>query len=141
MLVREWMTRDLITVTETTPLLEARRLFLENEIRHLPVVRDGQLVGIVSDRDLNRLLFERGHEPSSVEEATVYSVMTTELVTVHPEGPVSAAALLMHNRRVGALPVVEGDGTLVGILTVSDLLEILVAQIGGRDAREPTHSA
>lgn len=125
MRVDRWMTRDVKTVTEDTPAAEAYRIFHEYEIRHLPVLRAGKLVGIVSDHDIGREVLKG---PRGLEQ-TVRALMSTIVVTTAPESSVLEAALEMHNRRFGCLPVVDGEGHLVGILSRNDLLEVLVSQL------------
>ena len=134
MLVREWMTKDPRTVHEDTPLIEAYRLLHEYEFRHLPVTRDGKLVGILSNRDIGEHFLarvERGELPTS---GHVKEVMTRNVQTTTPETKLEEAALLLHNEKISALPVVERGGTLVGILTTNDLLEALAATLA-RPAR------
>jgi acetoin utilization protein AcuB len=100
-------------------------------INQFPVVRDGSLVGIVTDRDI------RDAYPSSLrrirtedieefaEERTVDQIMTREVVTISPEATLRDAALRLRQYRLGALPVME-EGQLVGIITRSDLLEAML---------------
>jgi len=126
MLVRKWMTLNPVTVTPDTPLAEAYRIFHEYEIRHLPVVEGEKLVGVLSDRDVGREAILGGGL-----EQTVATLMTREVVTTSGDAPVQDAALEMHNRKIGCLPVIDGDRKLLGILTRNDLLEILVSQLSG----------
>jgi acetoin utilization protein AcuB len=103
----------------------------EHRINQLPVVRDGHLVGIVTDRDLRDAypsvladpLRKQAPDPHGVK---VQSVMTANVLTLAPTDGIVAAASLMRRERVGAVPIVDGK-RLVGILTRSDLLEALVA--------------
>lgn len=129
--VEEWMTPNPHTVTPDTP---ARTAFLRMRgegVRHLPVVDDGRLVGIVTDRDLRRP--DVSDEPDGWHEFyrpdddyyEVRHVMTREVETVRAAAPLRAAVEVMTDRKFGALPVTDGDGALVGILTSHDLLEAL----------------
>ena len=129
MKVRDWMTKDPITVTEDTPLLDGFRIFREYDIRHLPVVKDQRLVGILSSRDLGHLLIDRYAGRPFQDMETAGDAMTRKVVSIRPDDSVANAAMTMHNRKFGCLPVVDGNGLLVGILTVEDLLEELVAQL------------
>lgn len=124
MLVREWMTPEPISVTPSTPLIEAFRILSEYEIRHLPVMSGEHVVGIVTDHNLGRAVLALAD--AGVGNAhSVYDVMTHPVTTVGPEDDLSQAALLMHNGKFSALPVVD-HGKLVGILTINDLLEVLI---------------
>jgi acetoin utilization protein AcuB len=136
MQVKRWMTTPVITVPEDCPAVLAFRKMLENQIRRLPVVdEDGALVGIVTDRDLRGLALQTmDHDPelTSAEvqenELRVTDVMTTDVITVASGDDVRDAALRMLNNRFTGLPVVDG-GALVGIITVHDLMEVLVAAL------------
>ena len=116
MLVRDRMSRKLITVAPEEPLAEVRKLLDRHKIRQLPVVRGARLVGIITDRDL------RG---TPAKARIVKDVMTPSPVEVSPDTSVDEAARLLHVRKFGAVPVVE-KARLVGILTISDLLEAFV---------------
>lgn len=131
MLVREFMTTDLTSLQETASLLEATLVFMRSRFRHLPVLRDKQLVGIVTERDVKQyipsLMAHSGAaDYNQVMEATpIARVMTRDPVTVRPDQPVFEAASTLYNRRFGCLPVVE-NGELVGIITTVDMLGLLV---------------
>jgi acetoin utilization protein AcuB len=116
MLVRDCMTSEVETVRPDDDLATVREVFRRRHIRQLPVVAAGRLVGIVTDRDV------RGVADAS---ATVDSVMTPSPVTTTPGTPIEIAAATLRTRKIGALPVMEGD-TLVGIVSESDLLHALV---------------
>nr|WP_290665162.1 CBS domain-containing protein [Ardenticatena sp.] len=131
--VRDIMTPDPITVTPDTSLATALQLMIEHGIRRLPVLtKRGELVGIVSDRDL-RLAADSPLlqvMPEDVrrhfEEHRVSEIMRTVLITIEADAPIVEAAKLMRVARVGGLPVVDEDGALVGILTRSDLIDHLI---------------
>ncbi len=128
MLVREWMTKDTITVEPTTSVEAAWRLMQERRIRHLPVVVEGRLVGIVTDRDLRRVLpspatsLEIHELRYLLDKLTLAEVMTKDVITTIPFTPIIDAARTLLRNRIGALPVVQG-GMLVGILSQTDVLE------------------
>lgn len=143
MLVRDRMTRDVTTVAPTTTLAEALAAIRDNEIRHLPVLDSGRLVGLVSDRDLRLALpppwaSAADEERRSLGERTISELMVREdqLIVVPPTTVVEDAARLFYQNKVGCLPVVEGED-LVGILTASDLLRAFVDLLGphGRSSR------
>jgi acetoin utilization protein AcuB len=105
-------------------------------IRHLPVVdREGGLVGIVTDRDLRQVLFDPVMQArasqlvDALKTVTVGDVMTWAVLTVQPETPLRDAARLMHERKVGALPVVTG-GRVAGILSETDVLKAFAEALG-----------
>ncbi len=128
--VRDWMTRDPVTVTAGVAIEHAIRLMRSLGIRHLLVMDGERLAGIVSNRDVCRLLLGRGHTiPPS---APVARIMTESLVTASPETPLTEAARELLDRKIGALPVVEGDRP-IGILTASDALEALLAWAEGAE--------
>lgn len=138
MLVREWMTRDPQTVSATTPVMEAMQRLREGGFRRLPVLRDGAVVGIVTDRDLKEATPSKATTLSIYElnyllsKLLVKDVMVKSVITIGPEDPIERAALLMEEHRVSGLPVVDG-GALVGILTITDLLRAFVGFLGLRE--------
>jgi acetoin utilization protein AcuB len=125
--VRDLMTTDPITTGPETPVLEARQLMIDKRIRHLLIVEGAKLLGMVTDRDI-RLNLPSPATSLSVWEInyliarlTVESVMTKTLVVIGPLHDVRAAAQLMLEHKIGALPVLDG-GRLLGIITETDLL-------------------
>ena len=133
MRVSDLITGPPITIDPSTPVLEARRVMQARVIRHLLVVKDGHLVGIVTDRDI-RLNMPSPATTLSVWEVnyllarlTVGEVMTKIVISVEPDRPASAAAQLLITEKIGALPVVDGD-RLVGIVTETDFLRAFVEE-------------
>jgi acetoin utilization protein AcuB len=121
MLVDSVMTRSVITTEPSTTIDSAAHLMRVGRFRHLPVVRHGDLVGIISDRDVH-----------AQESRSVGEVMHTSVVTVTPDSPIEVAASLLIENKIGALPVVEdGTNALVGIVSQTDLFAALVAVLGG----------
>jgi acetoin utilization protein AcuB len=136
MSVRDWMSRRVTTIRPDARLGEAARLMGTRKIRHLPVVdAAGRLVGIVTTRDLRQAVFAPAVQDhleqlsGLLDGLVVRDVMTRGVVTVRAATPVRDAARLMHERRLGALPVVERD-RLVGILTETDVLEAFQRLLG-----------
>jgi CBS domain-containing protein len=130
-LVRDWMTRDPITVTSGATLPEVHRLMMDHSIRRLPVVDDGKLVGIVTLGDIREAeasdatslsIFELHHLLARLQ---VREFMTRDPVTVSPTTRIERAAQVMLERKIGGLPVLE-RGKLVGIITESDIFRMLV---------------
>ncbi len=122
--VRDVMSTDLVTVNPTEAARRAYELMRDRRIRHLPVVADGRLVGVLSDRDLRPILLSPG-----LAGARVGELMSENLTTISPDALVEDAASLLVVRKIGCLPVVDGD-RLVGIVTETDLLAVLVELLG-----------
>ena len=116
--VRDVMAIHPITVRPHETARHAYQLMRDNRFRHLPVVEDGRLVGILSDRDLRPVLLSPG-----LARARVRELMSEDLTTVGPETPIEEAASLLVVKKIGCLPVVA-QGRLVGIVTETDLLAV-----------------
>ena len=131
LLVEDSMAREVATLSPGNTAGDALVLCREKRIRHLPVLEDGELVGIVSDRDLRSATPVLGDPARAVAlaEMLVESVMTREVVTARPDDPLDAAANTMREREINCLPVLDGDD-LVGIITSSDVMESLVYMLG-----------
>lgn len=138
MLVEEWMTKNPQAASSKTPVMEAMQMLRSGGYRRLPVVDNGILVGIVTDRDLKDATPSRATTLSVYElnyllsKLTVKDVMSTAVVMVAPQDPVERAALLMEEHKVSGLPVVEDD-KLKGIFTITDMLKAFVASLGLRE--------
>ncbi len=128
MLVRDIMHSPVVTATEADSLAAAYEAMRTHGIRHLPVVTEGKLVGVVTDRDL-RLMTSALHPHPFPKEANLRDVMTQHVVTTTPLEPVEEAARLMHEQKIGCLPVLEGE-RLTGIITGPDLLHALILLTG-----------
>jgi len=131
MRVSDLMSRIVISTPATTPVLEARALMQRERIRHLLVVGDGRLLGIVTDRDI-RLNLPSPATSLSVWEVnhllarlTVDKVMTRAVITIDPDRDAREAAWIMVDHKIGALPVLEAE-RLLGIITETDLLRAFV---------------
>ena len=119
-IVSDLMSRTLYTLKESDDLGMARALLLHRKIRHLPVVRAGRLVGLITSQSLVRAEAEVGTARSSTR--SVADAMVRKIRTARPRLPLRRAAKTMIEEQIGCLPVVEADGTLVGILTDTDLV-------------------
>ena len=115
--VGDFMTRELVTVNEGDDLALAESMLRLGRIRHLPVVRQGKLVGLLTYRDLLRSTGDTDRRST-----TAADVMTREPEAVRPDTSLVRAARLMLEKKFGCLPVVERDGRLVGIITESDFV-------------------
>jgi acetoin utilization protein AcuB len=130
MLVKDIMTENPATATELMSVAEALGLLYELDVRHLPVVRGRELVGIISDRDLRAFSGATDDEAMEAVEgarsANVGNFMNTSTVKVDPETNVREVLELMLLHRVGAIPVADLDtGDLLGIVSYIDLLRVL----------------
>ena len=140
MLVRDYMTQDVVTMRPLDSARAARALFTRLRIQQVPILARGKLVGIVTDRDLRdafpaATVSHLGRELDNFTDAiTLESIMTNNMLTVSPTAPIVEAAAILRSNRIGALPVVE-QGKLVGILTRSDLLGALVDLLRGEGRR------
>jgi acetoin utilization protein AcuB len=128
------MAREVATLSPEETAGEALALCRRRRIRHLPVVEDGRLVGIVSDRDLRSATPALGDpaRAAALAEIRVGEVMARDVVTARPDDPIDGAANAMRERSINCLPVLEEDG-LVGILTSSDVMESLVFLLGAHE--------
>jgi len=126
--VRDWMTREPVSVPPDCPIRRALALMETAGVRHLLVVDGDRLTGIVSNRDVRRLLGGAAH-PEPLAEP-VSRIMTEGPVTVPPDTPIAVAARLLLDGRIGALPVREGE-RVVGIFTTADALDALLALVEG----------
>jgi acetoin utilization protein AcuB len=133
--IRDWMTREPVTVAVDCPIHVALGRMRSEAVRHLLVVDGDRLAGILSNRDVQRLL---GDPPLGADAPPplrltdpVGRIMTEGPTTVAPETPVVVAARLLLETKIGALPVRDGDD-IVGIFTSADALEALLAVVEGR---------
>jgi len=135
MFVSERMATDLITVGPELAIFEAKELMVSKNIRHLPVVdKSGKLLGIVSDRDMrdampSTLLKKPDYELTlgKIGGFPVSEIMTPKPLTIYPYYTLQDTLLVMQKKKVGALPVVDEEGYLKGILSTRDLLKAFVS--------------
>jgi acetoin utilization protein AcuB len=134
LLVKDSMTREIVTLSPDETAGTALALCRERRIRHLPVLEEGRLIGIVSDRDLRSSTPALGDptRATALQEILVEDVMAGDVVAALPEDPIEQAANTMRERRIGCLPVVEDD-ELVGIITSSDVMDALVYLVGANE--------
>lgn len=114
---RDIMTSDVRTATRATPLRDVARLMRDGDMGSVPVVEDGKLVGIVTDRDIVVRSVAEGRDASS----PVGEAMTTEIFSVRPDDFVFEAIRLMGDKQVRRVPVVDENGRLTGIIAIADI--------------------
>jgi acetoin utilization protein AcuB len=136
MLVEYWMKKKVITIDAGDSMLDATKKMKERGIRHLPVLRKGKLVGIVTDRDLKKA------SPSDATTLEVHEllyllanikveeIMTKNPFTVPRNYTVEEAAQILLTKKISGLPVVDEEGNVIGIITQTDLFKVLIALTG-----------
>lgn len=134
-IVGELMTRDVVTLKETQNLAKADELLRLHRIRHLPVVRQEKLVGLITHRDLLRAAATHATDPAA-QPLWAADIMTRDVQTVRPDTPLRRAVAMMLEHKYGCLPVVDEGGVLQGILTEADLVRYAQHLIGEQDRRE-----
>jgi acetoin utilization protein AcuB len=138
MLVGERMSHPVISISPDMPIVDALSLLKREHIRRAPVVKDGKLVGIVSDKDLlnaspspvsSLSIWEMNYLLSKI---TISEVMTKNVLTVSEDTPIEEAARIMADNKIGGLPVMR-DGHVVGIITETDLFKVFLELLGARE--------
>jgi len=138
MLVGERMSHPVITIPVDMPVTEALAMFKRERIRRAPVVKDGKMVGIVSDKDL----LNASPSPATslsiwemnylLNKISVADVMTKKVLTISEDTPIEEAARIMADSKVGGLPVMRDDH-VVGIITETDLFKVFLELMGARE--------
>ncbi len=141
MLIKDWMTKDPLTISDDTSMIKAIHIMKEHRFRRLPVVSQGKLVGLITDRDLKEASPSKAttldvHELYYLlAELQVKEIMSRDPFKVHPDDTVEHAAQMMLEHIVSGLPVVNDLGDLVGIITQSDIfrafMDITGIRLGG----------
>jgi CBS domain-containing protein len=132
--VRKWMSSPALVVDQSMPLPDVRQRLTQQHVRRMPVLdQAGQLVGIVTEGDINRV---SDSHVTDVRDYSLYhrvadlpigEIMTRAVVTVTPDTPILVVARLLLEHRIGGVPVVE-DGRVIGMITESDLFRLIVMQ-------------
>lgn len=134
LLVKDWMQKDVITADRRMGMLDAHKLMRDHNIRRLPVVKGkDQLVGIITRSDIRKA------EPSGattlnvwemnylLAKLQIHEIMTKDVITCHVDDTIKLVATKMQENKIGALPVVDSDNRVVGIITESDIFRVLIA--------------
>lgn len=139
MLIKDWMAKEVLTVDENTSLMRATRVMKENNIRKLPVVSHGKLIGIITDRDV------KDASPSKttsldihelyylLSEMKVNDVMSTNPITMKKTDSLEKAAMVMLANKISGIPVVDGSGHLCGLLSETDVMKGFIHVTGIKD--------
>ena len=136
MLVANWMSKNIITIDENDSMQDAMKLLKAHDIRMLPVMKKGKLVGIVTDRDLKRA---SASDATSLEihellylltRVKVKDIMTKKVITVPPDFTVEETALVFQKNKISGARVVDSKGKLIGTITQTDLFRVLISLTG-----------
>jgi acetoin utilization protein AcuB len=136
MLVRNWMSKNIITVDAEDSMHDAMKLMKEKGIRILPVIHKGKLVGVVTDRDLKRASASDAttlevHELLYlVSQIKVKNIMTENPITVPQNYTIEETAEVLLKNKISGVPVVDQNGAVVGIITQTDLFRVLISLTG-----------
>src|SRR5512139_3829053 len=138
MFIDKSMKKDVVTMGPEEDIMKARELMTRHKIRHIAVVeRDNTLIGIVSDRDIRSAMpssclpeDERISEEQRIGKTRVSEIMTKKLVTISPANTLEDALLMMEKVRVGAFPVVDDKGKVIGMLSIRDLMRAFINVLG-----------
>jgi acetoin utilization protein AcuB len=136
MLVKNWMSPNPVTIDEEDSMQEAIKLMKQHGIRMLPVLRGGQLVGVVTDRDLKRASASDAttldvHEMLYlIAKIKVKSIMSKNPISVPPDLTVEETAEILLANRISGTPVVDRQGGLIGTITQTDIFRVLISLTG-----------
>ncbi len=136
MLVKDWMTKEVITLDENESILKAMQILKEYQFRRLPITRYGKLTGILTDKDIKAYLpskiitcnFKDFFE--TLSEVKVRNVMTKNPIKVKPTDTIGYASVVMLENRISGLPVVNDENYVVGIITQTDIFKLLLQMSG-----------
>ena len=138
MLVRKKMKKELFTIAKDEKMTTAKKILQEKGVRHLPVVDGKKLVGLVTNMDIRKAeaspatSLEIRELHYLLDKLKVSEIMTRNVITISPDISIEEATILMHDNKIGCLPVVE-EGNLVGIITEDDIMEILIDVMGMKE--------
>ena len=138
MLVEQRMSRPVIAIHPDLPIHDARNLFKQEKIRRAPVIKNGKLVGIVSDQDL----IDASPSPATslsvwemnylLSKIAVKDIMSKDVITIDEDTPIEQAARIMADNKIGGLPVMR-DNKVVGMITETDLFKVFLELMGARE--------
>jgi acetoin utilization protein AcuB len=141
MFVANRMTKNPLTVTPDTKVDEAATLMKKHHFRRLPVVDEGKLVGFLNDKDIMRVspspatTLSKYEINSLLSKMCIKDIMQKEVISVSVDATIEEAALLMCNNKIGGLPVVSSVGSVVGVITETDIFKTFVDVMGLADGK------
>jgi acetoin utilization protein AcuB len=133
MLVKNWMSKEVITIDVNDSMMNATKKLREHDIRMLPVMKKGKLVGVITDRDLKKASASDAttlevHELLYlISEIKVKNIMSDKLITVPADYTVEETAEVLLQNKISGVPVLDDQERLVGVITQNDLFEVLIA--------------
>jgi len=136
LLVENWMNPNVITVDADDSMLDATKILKEHNIRHLPVLEKGKLVGVITDRDLKRASpsdatsLEAHELLYLIANIKVREIMTKNPITVPYNYTIEEAAEILLQAKISGMPVVDKDGDVIGTITQTDLFKVLISLTG-----------
>jgi acetoin utilization protein AcuB len=136
MQVQNWMSKDVVTVEEQMPIIDVMHLLEEHDIRHIPVTREGKLVGMITDRDVKEASPSKATSLKAQElyyllaEMKAKDVMRADPIVISPDDTMEVAAVKMLEHRVTGIPVVTQAGDLIGIISQGDVFRVLISITG-----------
>ncbi|MGD9032865.1 MAG: CBS and ACT domain-containing protein [Desulfobacteraceae bacterium] len=136
MLVKDWMSKNVITVDENDSMFDATKIMKKKDIRMLPVMKKGKLVGIATDRDLKRASASDAttleiHELMYfLSKIKVKEIMTKDPITIPSDYTMEEAAEVLLENKISGVPVVDDRGHVVGVITQTDLFKVIVSLTG-----------
>ena len=136
LLVENWMNPNVITVDADDSMLDATKILKEHNIRHLPVLEKGKLVGVITDRDLKRAspsdatTLEAHELLYLIATIKVREIMTRNPITVPYNYTIEEAAEILLQAKISGMPVVDKDGDVIGTITQTDLFKVLISLTG-----------
>ena len=142
MFVADRMTRNPISISPEDKVDSAAALIKEHKIRRLPVIENGKLVGIVTDKDLMRVApsaattLSRYEINSLLAKISIREIMSDKVISVNEHAPIEEAALLMSMNKIGGIPVVTDVGAVVGVITETDIFNALVEIMGLSEGKD-----
>ncbi|HMK35902.1 MAG TPA: CBS and ACT domain-containing protein [Desulfomonilaceae bacterium] len=136
MLVRDWMSTDVVTLDVTDTLQQAINFTMEKHVSIMPVLEDGKLVGVVTDRDLKRAspsdaaVLDIQQILYHLSRLEVGAIMSRYPITVAPDYTIEEAAEILLENKISGAPVVDDQGKIVGIITKNDLFKAMISLTG-----------
>lgn len=136
--VEQWMTRDPFTIESDASIIEAMHLMKEKNIRRLPVTCRGNFCGLITDLMIKSFMPGQSTPLDTWEvhyvlsKATVKDAMNPNPLTIRPESPLCEAARIIHDNKLNGLCVTDADNRLIGLLTMTNLMEALISICGSK---------